>query len=110
MERYSNINFEQTYVIDDDKNVKYYNTLLDCDIPTSTSDIYVITTIGDRLDLLSYEYYKTPYYWWIIANANPHIIPDSMNLEPGIQLRIPSDIQDIIDSFEDTNSLRRYQY
>lgn len=110
MERYENTNFEQTYVIDEYKKVKYYNTLLDSDIPILNNDVYVITTLGDRLDLLSNEYYKTPYYWWVIANANPHIIPDSMYLEPGIQLRIPSDVQDVMDSFEDTNELRRYKY
>lgn len=110
MERYNNINFNQSYIVDNNKKIRYYNTLLDCSIPTSDNDIYVITVIGDRLDALSYEYYKSPYYWWIIASANPHVIPDSMYLEPGIQLRIPYDIQDVIDSFEQTNELRQYQY
>ncbi len=39
-------------------------------IPLKNDDIYVATQTGDRLDLLSNQYYGTPAYWWIIANAN----------------------------------------
>ena len=39
-------------------------------IPLKNDDIYVATQTGDRLDLLSNQYYGSPTYWWIIANAN----------------------------------------
>ena len=34
------------------------------------SDIYIITKITDRLDLLAYQYYGDVRYWPIIAKAN----------------------------------------
>ena len=39
-------------------------------IPLSIDDIYVITSEGDRLDLLANLFYKNVDYWWIIVNAN----------------------------------------
>ena len=39
-------------------------------IPTSINDIYIITTAGDRLDMLAHKYYANVKLWWIIANAN----------------------------------------
>ena len=33
-------------------------------IPKSIDDFYVISRPGDRLDLLSQEFYKTPAYWY----------------------------------------------
>jgi hypothetical protein len=44
--------------------------------------------IKDRLDILSYKYYKTPDLWWVIAEAND--INDPFSLEVGDLLRIPS--------------------
>ena len=42
--------------------------------------------------------------WWIITTANPDIIRrDSFNLQPGIEIRIPSNIQGIIEAFETLN-------
>ena len=55
----------------------------------SNSDILLISTEGDRCDLLSQEYYGTPDFWWFIANVNNL---NKMNLEPGTRLRIPTSI------------------
>ena len=43
-------------------------------IPTTSSDLYVITQIGDRLDSLAYQFYQDNDLWWIISIANPNII------------------------------------
>jgi hypothetical protein len=72
-------------------------------IPLSEDDIYVITTIGDRLDLLAYSYYKNPEYWWIISSANNNINKGSMFLTPGTQLRIPTDLGTVLKLFNDLN-------
>ena len=40
-------------------------------IPLQFSDNYVITTIGDRFDLLAQQYYNDSSLWWIISIANP---------------------------------------
>jgi hypothetical protein len=72
-------------------------------IPLSEDDIYVITTIGDRLDLLAYSYYRNPEYWWIISSANNNINKGSMFLTPGTQLRIPTDLGAVLKLFNDLN-------
>ena len=42
--------------------------------------------------------------WWIITTANPDIIRrDSFNLKPGMEIRIPNNIQGIIQAFEELN-------
>lgn len=43
---------------------------------------------GERLDQLSSKYYKTPRFWWMIAEANPQI-DDFTNIKEGTLLRIP---------------------
>lgn len=64
-------------------------------IPLKNDDIYVATQTGDRLDLLSNQYYGTPSYWWIIANAN-NIHDGKLGLKDGTILRIPKDFSEII--------------
>lgn len=44
---------------------------------------------GERLDSLSYKYYKNPEYWWLIVEYNPAII-DFINIKPGTVLRVPN--------------------
>lgn len=64
-------------------------------IPLNNDDIYVATQTGDRLDLLSKQYYGTPAYWWIIANAN-NIHDAKLGLTDGTILRIPKDFTEIV--------------
>lgn len=71
-------------------------------IPRSLSDIYVITTPGDRLDLLAKKYYNDVGYWWIIAQAND-IGKGYLSIPVGIQLRIPTDIGTILKNYKDLN-------
>jgi hypothetical protein len=85
-------------------NKRYYTNLKYPEIPLSINDIYVITTVGDRLDSLAYEFMDDVDLWWIITTANPDIIRrDSFNLQPGIEIRIPDNIQGIIEAFEALN-------
>ena len=59
----------------------------------SNSDILLISTEGDRCDLLSQEYYGTPDFWWFIANANKL---SSNTIPSGIQIRIPTSTNNAI--------------
>ena len=87
-----------------DNNKRYYKSLKYPEIPLSTNDLYVITTSGDRLDLLANEYYQDIGLWWIISTANPDVIRrDSFGLKPGIEIRIPANVQGIIEAFEALN-------
>lgn len=84
---------------------RYYINNIYPDIPVTENDIYVITTIGDRLDLLAYDYYGDTSLYWIIASANE--LPGDSLIPPfGQQLRIPVNVQDIINSYVNVNSNR----
>lgn len=100
MGRYSNIPERKT-----DKNNRVSKSVLLPTIKPTSTDIYIITTAGDRLDSLAYKYYGTVGYWWIIAQANPenNIGKGTMVLPQGVQLRIPTNPVDIITELNDLN-------
>ena len=68
-------------------------------IPLKNDDIYVATQTGDRLDLLANEFYNNPHLWWFIAHVNNL---NTMNLEPGIRLRISFDLNNANDILDKT--------
>ena len=81
-----------------------YKALKYPEIPLSINDLYVITNDGDRLDLLANQFYQDVDMWWIIATANPGVVKrDTFNLKPGLQIRIPTSTQGIIQEFEELN-------
>ena len=80
------------------KAIKYPN------IPFDRDDLYVTTTHGDRLDLLAKQFYNDVKLWWIIATSNSGIIrKDSYSLKPGLEIRIPFNINKILSDFEQIN-------
>lgn len=60
------------------------------ELPTSEDDSYHKVTKIDRYrpDLISYKYYETVDYWWVVLLANS--IFDPFDIKPGTVLRIPS--------------------
>jgi nucleoid-associated protein YgaU len=84
-------------------NKTYYKNKLYPNIPISSEDIFVITTAGDRLDLLSYTYYKHSEYWWVISMANNNVTKGSLFPIPGTQLRIPLNINEVLRTFNELN-------
>jgi phage tail protein X len=92
--------------LDEVNNRRIFSTQLDPVIEKDLSDIYVRTVIGDRLDLLAYQYYSDVSLYWIITAANPELRKDSLILEPGTQLRIPADPQKVIKSYIQLNASR----
>ena len=98
MRRYSNI------AITTDENSRQYkvNSIYPT-VPISEDDFYVITTLGDRYDTLSNQFYKTSEYWWIIASANT-ADRDTLAITPGTQLRIPANPQQYISDYENFNN------
>ena len=75
-------------------------------IPLRDDDIYIFSRQSEKLEHISYRFYGTPEYWWVIAKAN-NISKGSIFLEQGKQLRIPTStsIQEILNSLEELNSL-----
>jgi nucleoid-associated protein YgaU len=72
----------------------------------SESDVYVITTVGDRLDSLAFSYYNDSTLWWVIAMANNNATKGALFPEPGTQLRIPTDLNTVLNLFEQFNQAR----
>ena len=84
---------------------QYYINNIYPDIPYSNNDQYLVCTLGDRLDILAYNIYKDESLWWIIASANA--LPGDSLIPPiGMQIRIPIDIQSIINNYNAINGVR----
>jgi len=69
-------------------------------VERSTDDLYLITQITDRLDLLADKYYNDSSLWWVIALAN-NLGKGTLIVEPGIQLRIPNNPQSFRNALKD---------
>lgn len=92
-------------IIQNSTGKRYYRNNVYPDIPVTDQDIYVITTAGDRLDLLASDYYKDSTLYWIIASAND--LPGDSLIPPlGQQLRIPSNVEDIVNNYININQNR----
>tara|TARA_A100001201_G_scaffold39842_1_gene41438 strand:- start:5667 stop:5987 length:321 start_codon:yes stop_codon:yes gene_type:complete len=90
--------------IETSEGKRYYKPLKYPNIPLDINDLYVITTTGDRLDLLANQFYNDIRLWWIIATANRDIIRrDSYALKPGLEIRIPQSTTQILKDFEILN-------
>jgi len=74
-------------------------------IPKHPDDTYVLTTVGDTLYALANQYYNSVNYYWVIAEANEGLDKATLNLAPGLQLRIPSQLNQIISDFRDLNNM-----
>lgn len=86
------------------KGKQYYKNLIYPEIPPSENDTYIITTVGDRLDLLSDQFYNDVQYWRVISFVNNNITKGSLYPIPGTQLRIPADINAVNDAINQLNS------
>lgn len=99
MNRYADI---QTYRTS--TGIRYQGVTRYPEIPNSENDVYVITTDGDRLDNLAYQFYGDSTLYWIIASANPDQIYNLLYPVLGAQLRIPFPVDQIINSFNTLNN------
>lgn len=92
-------------ILKDNNNKRYYKNVLYPEIPLSVDDIYVLTSINDRIDKLAFDYYKDETLWWIIAEANVDVIErDSFFTGAGKQIRIPFNPTQIIQEFNRLNN------
>jgi hypothetical protein len=89
--RYVKISRYRIYrqIIDDNNDI-YLETTNQVKIDDSKYDKYheVEKSEENRLDIISYKYYNTPEYYWIIAMANN--IVDPFVIKAGDVLRIPN--------------------
>ena len=83
----------------------YKRNVIYPEIPLDENDVYVLTQYGDRYDTLAQEFYQNSELWWIISSANNYQ-KGSLNITPGVQLRIPADKSTAISLFEEVNKTR----
>jgi hypothetical protein len=60
-----------------------------------------------RLDKLSYEYYESPDYAWLIMQANPEYGSIESLIPNGVTLRIPYPLQETLNSY--INGIKNYR-
>ena len=85
-----------------DTNKQYLESTIYPKVKSKDADMYIISEAGDRLDLLAHKYYGDQRLWWVIATAN-NINDATFYVEEGIQLRIPSDINGILNDLQKIN-------
>ena len=101
MNRYNNSTIDQTQ-----QGQPYFKQKFYPNIPLSENDVYVITTVGDRLDSLANSYYNDSTLWWIIAAANNNATKGALYPTPGTQLRIPTNLNAVLSLFNQFNKAR----
>ena len=103
MDRYVSLKVIQDENINDNNRYKLIPKYPQIN-PLST-DIYVITSQGDRYDTLSLRFYKDQTLWWIISIANETLPKNGLFIKEGTQLRIPINISDILAQYTVLNNL-----
>lgn len=89
----NNCRYKNVRRLKDDKTGKvFHETVPQMFIPENDEDQYIVVTniTKNRLDIIANEYYGTPNYWWVIAQANYLI--DPFDVPVGTKLRIPPTI------------------
>jgi phage tail protein X len=99
MGRYSGIP-----ILKSDTGKQYYKSVVYPDIPLSDSDLYFVTTTGDRLDSLANQLYNDSTLYWVILAANPSLPQNSLFPPVGSQIRIPQNIGNFIDNYKTLNN------
>jgi len=86
----------------DKDNNRYYKPRIIPNIPIKDTDIFVYPIYGDRFDTMAQRYYEDSNLWWIIVKANEisdgRIAPDPLK-----KLRVPTEIDDILESISQVN-------
>jgi len=82
---------------------RFFGTRTYPTINPDDTDIIYITNETDCLDSLAYKFYKDVTLWWIIALMNK-LGSGKMSVDGGLQLRIPTRIEQIIAGYNKLNS------
>ncbi len=85
-----------------DTKKQYLGSVIYPKIKPTDNDLYVISESTDRLDLLAHKYYGDKSLWWVIAVAN-NLNNASLYIGEGVQLRIPSNLSQILNDLEKIN-------
>ena len=72
---------------DTKRNFNGYSTTYYEEVEEKNTDMYFISTGGDRCDSLAFRFYGDPNLWWFIAHINNLT---TNNIPAGTSLRIPT--------------------
>lgn len=98
--RYENIAKRST-----EQGISYLAPVLYPKVELQEDDLYVITTEGDRYDILALEFYGQADYWWVIMAANSEAVSgDSLAIQPGTQIRIPAEPENYVIQYQNLNN------
>lgn len=72
------------------------------------SDKYVVyNSKSNNLDKISYEYYESPDYTWLILQANPELSSIEHLIPNGTLIRVPYPLSDTLNSY--LNDIIKYK-
>ena len=89
--------YNEAVILKDNDGKRYYRPTVVRGIPLKDTDRFIYPVDGDRFDTLAQRFYGDSNLWWIIAKAN-NINDGSIGLKPEKRIRIPVEIQSILDS------------
>lgn len=72
----------------------------------STDKRYIYKVAQSRLDRISQQFYQTPYFGWLILQANPDFGGLEANIPDGYPLRIPFPLESTLLDYK--NQLDNY--
>ena len=73
------------------------------EIPVKDSDFYeVYKKNGQRLDQISYKYYGSPDYAWLIMQANPQYGSIEFRIPDSVTLRIPYPLASSLQAYQES--------
>ena len=87
----------------DKSGIRVLSTTYYPKIPIENDDTFIHTKDGDRLDNLAHRYYGDNTLWWIIAKAN-ELSKGDIAPRTDVKLRVPTVIDDILESVYNSNS------
>ena len=87
----------------DKDGTRYYKPTIVPNVPIKDSDIFVYPIYGDRFETIAQRYYNDSTLWWIIAKAN-ELSRGEISPDPLKKIRIPTEIDDILESVQKSNS------
>jgi hypothetical protein len=80
-------------------------------LPQKTTDKTYIYKVGrSRLDKISQEYYKTPFFGWLILQANPQYGGLENNIPDGAILIIPFPLLPSLQDYKSAINTHFYYY
>lgn len=70
-------------------------------LPRYDTDLFITFNKSTmRLDNLSYKYYSSPDFAWLILLANPHLGSLEYMIEDGVKMRIPYPLDTALSRYE----------